>query len=145
MLSVKIKVLQDNQEPIDGYSQGHITFSGEYGSLSTKSSVMVFISLCQLLYCIEKFITTNQTQAELPLGIDSGFEPWLFKDKDNNFSFMTNSQKIINKSSQQELTEAILKEAERIYNVYVCNFSADDSVKKDLHNSLLKFQNEFAN
>ena len=145
MLLVKIEVLQDSQEPIDGYSQGHITFSGEYGSLSTKGSVMVFISLCQLLYCIEKFITTNQTQAELPLGIDSGFEPWLFKDKDNNFSFMTDSQKIINKSSQQELTKAILKEAERIYNVYACNFPADDSVKKDLHDSLLEFQNEFSN
>ena len=144
MLSVEIKVLEDSEGPIDGYSQGHITFKGEYGTLSTEGSVMVFISLCQLLGYVRKFIATNKTKAELPLGVDSWFEPLLLR-KGNSFSFAESSEKIINRSSQEELTGAILKEAERVYKIYVSHFAPTDSVAQDLRKSISEFQNTFVN
>ena len=144
MLSVQIQVLEDDESPIDGYSQGHISLEGEYETLSTKGSVMVFISLCQLLHHVRQFIVTNKTKAELPLGIDSWFEPILMRNGDF-FSFAKSSGEIINQSSQEELTMAILTEAERVCDTYVHHFPPTDSSVEDLRNAIARFRTLFEN
>lgn len=76
MLSVMIEV-PPGELPANEFSQGHITLKGKYGSISSKGSVMVVLSLCQLLYHVRKFIVEDKVESELPLGMDSWFEPIL--------------------------------------------------------------------
>ena len=142
MLSVKIQVLEDNEGSIDEYSQGYIVLESKYGTLSPKSSIMVFVSLCELLDRVRGFIVKKKRKAELPLGVSSWFEPLLIRDGDL-FSFAKSSEEIINKSSQEELTMAILTEAERVCDTYVRNFTQSSSIAEGLHDSIAKFHDTF--
>lgn len=139
MLEITIQVLDDSL-PVDGYSQGHISIRGEYGEVKTKGSIMVFISASQLLHHVSLFLLENKKKAELPVGIDSWFEPCLVRGKNNCFSFLDRSGSVVNKSTESELTSTILVAVEDLYNTYVPLFPENDSAAIDLARALQRFK-----
>ncbi|MEL6814796.1 MAG: hypothetical protein AAFP03_08275 [Cyanobacteria bacterium J06598_3] len=141
MLSLTIELLPSELQ-FDDPPQGHITIRGDYGEIASRGPVIAVPTLCQLLHHVRKFIVENTNRAELPLGMDSWFEPVLLKEGDC-FCFAKTSGEIVSRSDKKELVNNILDESQKFYAHYHPISPLDQSVAVSLEKAIQAFKDEF--
>ncbi|MDZ8259346.1 hypothetical protein [Nostoc sp. ChiQUE01b] len=104
MLSFKIELEKNEfEEKLDSYSRGHITIQGRYGIISSKNSnknysMMIFISLCELLDGIRLFLINPINNRYNFVGVGSSFQFYLLKKETNSLILSSVKNEVMLKS-----------------------------------------------
>ena len=104
---------EDLKLGVDGYSQGNMTIKGEHGSTRSEYTMMIFISLCELLHNIERIMNNGINRYQF-IGIEGGFSFHIIK-KDNTFLLTDYEGRLISKSSANEFVKSIWKGVDNFY------------------------------
>lgn len=130
-------------DSITGSDLGHMTFSGEFGSVSSNNrvpdqSMMIFISIVLLLDGLRKFLSKKQLKTYEFVGIDSSFSV-RFKKVEKNKIVVMSKDKIISRISPKDLIQDILLGVQKFMQKVGNNLPEDDPVYEDLHAALQTF------
>jgi hypothetical protein len=88
MIEIAIELIKpDSVESFDIYERGHITVTGTHGSASSikkqpDQSMMIFISITELLDGVRLFITDSSSKSYNFVGAGSSFQFFLEKQRD---------------------------------------------------------------
>ncbi|MEH2225174.1 hypothetical protein [Nostoc sp.] len=149
MLIFKIELEQiEFEEKIDSYSRGHITVQGKYGIISSKlsninHSMMIFISLCDLLDGVRLFLINPIKNRYHFVGVDSSFQFLLVKKGYSNLMLTSVKNEIIDEIPRLELIEDIWKEIKSFMLKYDHSLNEKEIVKNDLTISIEEFKKQF--
>jgi hypothetical protein len=146
MLAIEIELVRSEEE-LDIYTMGHLTLTGSEMTLSSKTrnqSMMIFLSITQLLYEISNFLKDkNQTSYNF-VGVDCSFQFYLLKD--NKIINATDAKgNIIDRIPELEIVSCFWEGIENFLLKYNYLIEKSESIysDQDLKNSMLKFKNEF--
>ncbi|AFZ10684.1 hypothetical protein Osc7112_6550 (plasmid) [Oscillatoria nigro-viridis PCC 7112] len=149
MLVFKIEI-DELEEEIDSYTRGHITLQGRHKTISSKisksnknQSMMIFISLIDLLYgiCAVLSIPERKTTYDF-VGVGCSFEFFIVKKDASNLILTTAKSELIDEISPGVFIEIIWQEV----NTFMLNYGElleSGSVKYDLTNATKDFKKQF--
>ncbi|WP_373529820.1 hypothetical protein [Nostoc sp.] len=149
MLIFKIELEQiEFEEEIDSYSRGHISVQGKHGiifsKLSNKNhSMMIFISLCDLLDGVRLFLINPIKNRYHFVGVGSSFQFFLVKKGYSNLILTSVKNEIIDEIPRLELIEDIWKEIKSFMLKYDDSLNEKEIVKNDLTISIEEFKKQF--
>lgn len=132
---------------IDGYSLGDITIKGDYGYLSSSAdtgsnqSVMIFISLSDLLYGITSLSNAKQYVFK---GTDSPFDFYILNNK-NAIVITDNKRNKISETNNTDFILTIWKSVDKFVTKYRPYLEKDEAVTIDLDMSIKEFKTQFSN
>ncbi|HLO48259.1 MAG TPA: hypothetical protein VK211_07550 [Kamptonema sp.] len=147
MLSFKIE-LDELEEEIDIYSRGHITVQGNSGIISSKlskrnQSMMIFISLCELLNSVRVLLTSPIKKTYNFVGVGCSFQFFIVKKASNKLILTSVKNEVIDEFIYGELVEEIWREV-KIFMLKYGNLLAQKGiVYNDLTYSLKEFKKQF--
>lgn len=138
----------ETEGEINSFSMGHIILKGKKGNLSSKrtdttQSMMIFISLSELLYGVRSFISDVGKKNYNFVGTGSSFQFFLFKEKDEIVLRATNGQEV-DRLTQLELIKAIWEGTREFTLKYSQFLEEKEIVYKDLHDSIKEFKKQFS-
>jgi hypothetical protein len=149
MLIVKIELdSSESTEKIDSFSQGHITLSNGDITLSSKTkdrnySMMIFISLSELVNDIRRFLTDkNQIEYNF-VGADSSFQFYLSKNKEL-IRLTSVGGDLIDEMPEHKIIEAFWNGVKIFMLKYGSCLDKDEMIYDDLKSSILDFEVEFS-
>ncbi|MEH2240479.1 hypothetical protein [Nostoc sp.] len=149
MLIFKIELEQiEFEEKIDSYSRGHLTVQGRYGIISSKlsninHSMMVFISLCDLLDGVRLFLINPIKNTYHFVGVGSSFQFFLVKKGASKLILTSVKKEEIDEITRLELIEDIWKEVKLFMLKYGHSLNEKEIVKNDLTISIEEFKKQF--
>jgi hypothetical protein len=148
MLVFKIEI-DKFEEEIDSYTRGHITLQGRHKTISSKisksnknQSMMIFISLSDLLYGICALLSIPERKTYDFVGVGCSFEFFLVKKDASNLILTTAKKELIDEIPNGEFIETIWQEVK----MFVLNYGdllESGSVKYDLINAIEDFKKQF--
>jgi hypothetical protein len=126
------------QEHVDIYSRGHITVEGRYGTISSKQSMMIFISLCDFLDGVRLLLISPNKSSYHFVGVGSSFQFFVIKKGASELMLTSLKNEVIDETTHLALVEDIWKSI----NPFVLNHShlLDD---KGLKFSMEEFKKQF--
>ena len=137
------------EEEIDSYSRGHITLQGRHKTISSKisksntdQSMMIFISLSELLWGICVLLSVPEEKTYDFVGVGCSFEFFIVKKDASNLILTTAKNELIDEITHGTFIEIIWQEV----NIFMLNYGdllESRSVKNDLTNSIEKFKKQF--
>lgn len=152
MLIIKIELEQaEIMEEIHSFSMGHMTIEGQGLFISSKCknrSMMIFVSISQLLDEIVSFVDSKNQNKYNFVGVDSSFQFYLIKSK-KEILVTDVKRRLIHQGSQSEViasfwegvkdfllrygyligtTEIILNDLKNSISRFTCRFNIEDSV-----------------
>ena len=137
------------EEEIDSYTRGHITIQGRHKTISSKiskpntnQSMMIFISLSDLLWGICALLSIHKKKTFDFVGVGCSFEFFLVKKDASNLILTTAKNELIDEITHGTFIEIIWQEV----NIFMLNYGdllESGSVKSDLTNSLEDFKKQF--
>lgn len=131
---------------IDGYSLGDITIKGDYGYLSSNAdtgsnqSVMIFISLSDLLYGIASL---NNAKQYMFKGTDSSFDFHILNNK-KAITITDNKRKKIAETSKTNFVITVWKSVNKFITKYRPYLEKDEAVTIDLNGAIKEFRTQFS-
>ena len=137
------------EEEIDSYSRGHITLQGRHKTISSKisksntnQSMMIFISLSELLDGICVLLSVPERKTYDFVGVGCSFEFFIVKKDASNLILTTAKNELIDEITSEKFIEIIWQEV----NIFMLNYGdllESGSVKSDLTNSIEDFKKQF--
>ncbi|WP_449420327.1 hypothetical protein [Phormidium nigroviride] len=149
MLTFKIELEQiEFEEKIDSYSRGHITVQGNSGIISSKlsnknQSMMIFISLCELLNSVRILLTSPIKKTYNFVGVGCSFQFFIVKKESNKLILTSVKNEAIDEFTYGELVEEIWREVKLFMLKYGNSLDEKEIVKNDLTYSLEEFKKQF--
>ncbi|MBD2451404.1 hypothetical protein H6G76_30635 [Nostoc sp. FACHB-152] len=149
MLNFKIELEKTElTKKLDSFSRGHITLQGKYGIISSKLStknysMMIFISLCELLDGIRLFLINSIQNTYHFVGVGSSFQFFIVKTESNKLRLTGIENKIIDEITELELIENIWREVKLFISTYGHSLDKNEIVKTDLSISIEAFKKQF--
>ena len=137
------------EEEIDSYSRGHITLQGRHKTISSKisksntnQSMMIFISLSDLLWGICALLSIPEKKTFDFVGVGCSFEFFIVKKDASNLILTTAKNELIDEITHGTFIEIIWQEV----NIFMLNYGnllESGSVKSDLTNAIGDFKKQF--
>lgn len=136
--------LASEDEDIDGLSRGHIAIHGPYGSTSSKGgsrneSVMIFLSVIELLDGIRRFFLQGGTDEYNFVGAGSSFQFFVRREKGQCIIFDREKKKV-DDSTQTEFVQAVWNGVTLFMSMHGHQISEADAVSSDLSSSIEEFK-----
>ena len=148
MLQVTLELTEHalNNE-ITGLSRGHITLEGSDGRASSRGkmpdqSMMIFISVIDLLDGIRRFILDSKTKTYKFVGAGSSFSFSVTRIRNDHFSIQSGTDKI-GTLSRQELVRSIWQSVSQFLERYQSYLSDTDLTLQDLDRAPDQFSKAF--
>jgi hypothetical protein len=147
VITIKLKSIEP-EEKVDSYSRGHIEIQGKYGVISSEKlnkdqSMMIFISIVELLDGIRLFFLNQDNQKYNFVGTDSSFQFFLIKSESDKFRLTDINNKLIDETTQLDIINAVWKEVETFISNYDYFLDEKEIVKNDLTGSINAFKKQF--
>lgn len=145
MLRLELEIISySDKDKIDGFTLGHMTISGSQGLATSKGiqpnqSMMIFLSIIELLDGIRQFILAKNVSNYRFVGIDSSFQFSMTKQECGRIR-LTGSQGIIDEVETIELSQSIWKGVSAFLYCYEPFIRPDDPVADDLHFAVDSFK-----
>jgi len=148
MLIFKIELEEFEEEELDMYSRGHITVQGDFGIISSKllkrnQSMMIFISICDLLNSVRVLLTSPLKKKYNFVGAGCSFQFFIVKKPSNKLILTSVKNEVIDEVSELELVEEIWREVKLFMLKYGNLLSPEETVNNDLTSSIEKFKKQF--
>ena len=136
MLSFQIE-LDELEEEIDSYSRAHIIVGGRFSTISSKlsnknQSMMIFISLCDLLYNVRVLLTSPFKKQYNFVGAGCSFQFFIVKKSSNRLILTSVKNEVIDEVTELELVESIWKGVSSFMLQYGNLLNEKEIVKNDL-------------
>ncbi len=146
MLSFKFELAPYPEEKIDGLTQGHLIIQGKDGVLNLKDkneTIMVFITISDFLWQIQRLVTEEKRKSDFFNGVDSSiFNFVINKSKDGKFSIVYKDG-IIDIVNANDLVSSFWRGVEDFLNVYLKEIAPYGSVFSDLRSAVIDFTKAF--
>ena len=133
---------EDLKLGIDGYSQGNITINGEYGSISSEYTMMIFVSLSLLLYGIKQ-LASKEIEEYKFVAVEGGFSFYL-TNTDNIWVLTDKKNDIIAESSLSNFVQSIWRGVNEFQCTYKPLIEEVDVGIKDFEESVEDFRTQFS-
>jgi len=149
MSQLKISLEFDNtfSDDVDSYSRGNITVEGEYGTISSfgqspDQSMMIFISIVDLLDGVHNLITNDKISEFFFVGADCSFQFTVKKHRKKVF-IKDKRKKLIGTMKTQKFVQILWREIKMFTNSYPEIFNEEEIIYNDLIYSIKRFKQEF--
>ena len=147
-----IKFTLELNEPtseIDSFSQGHIIIKKNNTIYSSKNldinkSMMIFISIVELLDGIRIFLKDENKKSYCFVGVDSSFQLFLIKNLKKNELILKDSENIeISRLNENDFVNSIWNGIKTFISKYQRFLDEEEIIIDDLKNSIEEFRKQF--
>lgn len=147
MLVFVIELPPGEIEEINSFSLGHMTFHGENGCLTSKNlipdqSMMIFLSIVQLLDGTRLFLTDPGKDVYNFVGVDCSFQFFLLKGKDK-LILKSIKKEEIDEIKPPEFIKAVWKGIREFMLQYGHYLDNEEIIADDLHSSIREYKKQF--
>lgn len=134
---------EDPNNELNGLNMGHMTFSGNKGSASSKmktpsQAMMILIAISDLLDGLGEYILSDTNKYEF-VGADSSFIVSFEKDDDDLIN-VTIGNTEITKSKKLEIADSVLRDVNKFLSIVLPQLPKDDIAYNDLVTSVEEFK-----
>lgn len=150
MLNAEFEIeieLANFSDEVSSFTLGHMILTYGAKTISSKDkipnqSMMIFISLSQLLDDLRLFLISNNRESYNFVGVDSSFQFYLFKAK-KMIELKDSKHELICVVSETQIVESFWKGISNFLLKYSSCLGRDEIVYEDLKNSVLDFKGQF--